>query len=47
MDFESGFADVERTASVAMKSAATLVTAIKQLQKAVEGGELAAMHKAT
>jgi hypothetical protein len=44
--FESGFEDTERAAGVATKSAAALVSALKQLQKAAADGELGALHKA-
>lgn len=46
MTFESGFEDAERAASVATKSASTLVSALKQLQKAAADGELGTVHKA-
>jgi hypothetical protein len=46
VEFESGFADTERAASVATKSVTTLVSALKQLQKAAADGELGAMRKA-
>jgi hypothetical protein len=45
MDFEAGFAEVERAAGVATKSASTLLTALKQLNKAATEGELGAIHK--
>jgi hypothetical protein len=44
--FESGFEDTERAASVATKSATTLVSALKHLQKAAVAGELGTMRKA-
>lgn len=46
MTFESGFEDTERAAGVATKSAAALVSALRQLQKATADGQLGALHRA-
>jgi len=45
--FESGFADTERAAVVATKSVTTLLTTLKQLQKAAAEGEIGALRKAS
>jgi hypothetical protein len=44
--FESGFADTERAAGVAIKSVASLVGGLKQLQKAAGEGDIGNMRKA-
>lgn len=46
MDFENGFAETERAVSVATKSATTLISVLRQLQKAAAHGEIDAMRSA-